>query len=75
MYQGKFFRMEFYLDELGKCPAEVWLESQSSGKQQKFAALFAWLADHGKIWNERKFKHLTGSDQVFEFKSLEREKI
>ncbi len=22
----------------------------------------------GKIWNERKFEHLTGTDQIFEFK-------
>jgi hypothetical protein len=36
--------------------------------QQKFASLFAMLADVGKLWNERKFKHLEGSDQIFEFK-------
>lgn len=29
---------------------------------------FVRLGDHGKIWNERKFKHLEGSDQIFEFK-------
>jgi phage-related protein len=26
------------------------------------------LADAGKLWNERKFKHLEGSEQIFEFK-------
>ena len=52
-------------------PAEEWLEGLSEVKQQKFAALFAWMADQGKIWNERKFKHLTGSDQIFEFKADE----
>ena len=26
------------------------------------------MGDMGKIWNERKFKHLTGTDQIFEFK-------
>jgi hypothetical protein len=36
--------------------------------QQKFAALFAWIGDHGEIFNERKFKHLTGAEQIFEFK-------
>ena len=36
--------------------------------QQKFAALFVRMGDTGKIWNERKFKHLTGTDQLFEFK-------
>ena len=26
------------------------------------------LADHGRIYDERKFKHLTGTSQLFEFK-------
>lgn len=26
------------------------------------------MGDMGKIWNERKFKHLTETDQIFEFK-------
>lgn len=69
VHQGKALRLEFYVSETGEVPAEEWLENQPDIKQQKFAALFAWIADHGKIWNERKFKHLTGSDQIFEFKA------
>lgn len=71
VYQGKAFRIEFYVSESGASPAEDWLESQGESRQQKFAALFAWMADQGKIWNERKFKHLEGSNQIFEFKSDE----
>ena len=26
------------------------------------------MGDVGKIYNEQKFKHLTGTDQIFEFK-------
>ena len=26
------------------------------------------MGDTGKIWNERKFKHLAETDQIFEFK-------
>jgi phage-related protein len=37
----------------------------------KFAALFQRLGDHGKIWNEQKFKHLTGTNQLFELKADE----
>ena len=69
VYQGSALRLEFYVSESGEAPAEEWLENQAELKQQKFAALFAWMGDQGKIWNERKFKHLTGSDQIFEFKS------
>jgi len=68
VYDGEIFRIEFYVAVGGAVQAEEWLESLTAKQQQKFAALFVRLGDHGKIWNEQKFKHLTSSDQVFEFK-------
>lgn len=68
VYDGEIFRIEFYVALGGSVPAEEWLDSLTEKQQQKFAALFVRLGDHGKIWNEQKFKHLTGTDQVFEFK-------
>ena len=59
VYDGAVFRVEFYVAPGGAAPAEVWLEQLPLGGQQKFAALFARMGDTGKIWNERKFKHLT----------------
>src|SRR3990172_8370950 len=69
VYEGKAFRIEFYVSPGGRAPAEEGVETQAEAMQAKFAALFAWLGDQGRIWNERKFKHLTGSEQIFEFKS------
>ena len=68
VYDGDVFQIEFYVAASGEVPAEEWLEGLSDKQQQKFAALFVRLGDTGKIWNEQKFKHLTGTDQVFEFK-------
>src|ERR1700722_19715853 len=68
-YNGEKFSIEFFVAEDGSCPAEDWLDCQSMKMQQKFAALFKMLGDVGKIFNEQKFKHLTGSDQLFEFKA------
>ena len=68
VYDGAVFRVEFYVAPGGAAPAEVWLEQLPLVSQQKFAALFACMGDTGKIWNERKFKHLTETDQIFEFK-------
>jgi phage-related protein len=68
VYDGAVLSIEFYVDPGGGAPAEEWLERLPLGSQQKFAALFARMGDMGKIWNERKFKHLTGTDQIFEFK-------
>ncbi len=68
VYSGTELRLEFYQSSEGSVPAEEWLDDQKAKVQQKFATLFAWIGDHGKIFNERKFKHLTGSDPIFEFK-------
>lgn len=68
VYDGTVLRIEFYVAQNGAVPAEDWLEQLSVAAQQKFAALFVRMGDSGKIWNERKFKHLTGTDQLFEFK-------
>ena len=68
VYDGTVLRIEFYVVPNGTTPAEEWLEQLSVAAQQKFAALFVPMGDTGKIWNERKFKHLTGTDQLFEFK-------
>lgn len=68
VYDGAALRIEFYVSSDGAVPAEEWLDRLSLGSQQKFAALFARMGETGKIWNERKFKHLTETDQIFEFK-------
>ncbi|MGE3978811.1 MAG: type II toxin-antitoxin system RelE/ParE family toxin [Nitrospira sp.] len=68
VYDGTVLRIEFYVAPNGNIPAEDWLEQLPLAAQQKFAALFARMGDTGKIWNERKFKHLTETDQLFEFK-------
>lgn len=68
VYSGAVLRIEFYLAPNGTAPAEEWLDHLHLRTQQKFAALFARMGDTGKIWNERKFKHLAETDQIFEFK-------
>lgn len=68
VYDGAALRIEFYVASNGVVPAEEWLDRLSLGSQQKFAALFARMGETGRIWNERKFKHLTETDQIFEFK-------
>jgi len=68
-YKGEAFSIEFYVASDGTSLAQDWLESQPLKMQQKFAALFVRLGDVGRIFNEQKFKHLTGTDQLFEFKA------
>ncbi len=68
VYDGHVLTLEFYVTPNGDAPAEEWLEQLPVSAQQKFAALFSRMGDTGKIWNERKFKHLAETDQIFEFK-------
>jgi phage-related protein len=68
VYAGAVLSIEFYVAANGNIPAEAWLEQLPLAIQQKFAALFVRMGDTGKIWNERRFKHLTETDQIFEFK-------
>lgn len=71
VFQGEIFSIEFYVRPSGQALAEDWLETVPDSMQVKFAALFSWMGNQGKIANERKFKYLTGSDQIFEFKADE----
>ena len=68
IYDGSILAIEAYVSTLGVCPTIEFLEKQPQSKQAKFAALFARIGDHGKIMNEQKFKHLSNTSQLFEFK-------
>ena len=68
IYEGEIFRIEAYINKSNETLSIDWLEKQSEKCQSKFAVLFDRLANHGKIYNENKFKHLEGSNQIFEFK-------
>jgi phage-related protein len=51
----------------GSSPAHQFLDQLGATDQQKLAALFARMAEHGMITNEEKFKKLEGA--IWEFKS------
>jgi hypothetical protein len=49
--------------------ARSFLADELTSEQQiKMVALFQWLADFGKIVNREKFKKLSGTDNIYEFK-------
>ncbi|MEZ4815744.1 MAG: type II toxin-antitoxin system RelE/ParE family toxin [Bdellovibrionota bacterium] len=69
--RGNVFAIEAFISDQGGPLALKFLESLSEKEQVPMAALFQRMADTGKIWNEQKFKHLEGSDSIFEFKTNE----
>lgn len=68
---GPAFRIEAFVSAQDGALAEEFLDSLSEKEQVRLAALFQRLADAGRIWNEQKFKHLEGTDSIFEFKADE----
>jgi phage-related protein len=68
IYVGTEFSIEAYVQENGDSPATEWLDNLNQKERSKFIALFKRLGDIGKIYDETKFKHLTGSDHIYEFK-------
>lgn len=52
----------------GTAPGNLFFLQLEEGDQAKMAALFSRMAQHGRISNEQKFKHIEGSE-FFEFKS------
>ena len=73
-YRGEKFVIELF-GEGTKCPTDTFLEGLDVKVQAKAYALFARLGDTGHIRNEQKFKHLEGSDQIFEFKPTDQVRL
>lgn len=69
--RGNVFAIEAFVSNQGGALALKFLESLTEKEQVQLAALFQRMADTGKIWNEQKFKHLEGTDSIFEFKANE----
>ena len=68
VYRGEAFSIEAYCLDDGESLVIQWLDGLPQKHQVRLAVLFERLGDHGKIYNEQKFKHLTGTEQLFEFK-------
>lgn len=59
-------------DKRDKCPTLAFFEEQSEQHPDDFtdlAALLTHSADHGVSKNDSRFKHLTGTDGLYEFKT------
>jgi hypothetical protein len=68
--KGPWGTVEYAVLPDGSAPARTFFEGTTRLEQAKSMALFARLANTGKIQNEQKFKHLGQQDdrKLFEFK-------
>lgn len=69
-YKGEKFQIEFYYDKNGKMPAKEYFDSSDHAVQVKLLALVKYMADHGKIFDEEKYRMVDKNNKIFEFKPL-----
>lgn len=67
-YQGEKFQIEFYFDGRGEIPAKQYYDSASRSVRLKFLALVKRMAEHGKIYDETKFRIVDKNKKIYEFK-------
>ena len=65
-YLGSEFTIEWYLDAKGKSQALEYFKKQSESKQRKLLNLLRLIGDHGKIFDETKFRN--EGDKIYAFK-------
>lgn len=65
-YEGTEFTIEWYFDEKGNSKALEYFKEQPKDKQRKLLNLFRLMGDHGKIFDETKFRN--EGDGIYAFK-------
>jgi phage-related protein len=65
-YEGSEFTIEWYYDENGQSIALEHFQNQTEDKQRKLLKLLRLMGDHGKIFDETKFRN--EGDKIYAFK-------
>ena len=66
-YDGRAFRIEWYVDKVGQSPALEYAENEiPKSHKSKLLHLFKVMGDQGKIHDIRKFRH--EGDGIYAFK-------
>jgi phage-related protein len=65
-YEGSEFAIEWYYDPKGQSQALEYFEKQSLDQQRKLLKLLRLMGEHGKIFDETKFRN--EGDKIYAFK-------
>lgn len=65
-YEGSEFTIEWYCDSKGRSPALEYFDDQPKDKQRKLLNLFRLIGEHGKIFDDTKFRN--EGDGIYAFK-------
>lgn len=70
-YQGAKFQVEFYFSERGELPAKEYFDSSEQLIKVKLLALVKYIAEHGKLFDETKFRPVNKKEKIYEFKPMQ----
>ena len=69
-YQGEKFQIEFYFTEKWELPAKEYFDSLEQKVKTKLLALVKYIAEHGRLFDETKFRIVDKKENIFEFKPM-----
>lgn len=70
LYQGEKFQIEFYYTDRGELPAKEYFDSLDVRVKVKLLALVKYIAENGRIFDDRKFRIIDKNTRIYEFKPM-----
>ncbi len=70
LYQGEKFQVEFYFNEKGELPAKEYFDAADRQVKIKLLALVKYMAEHGRLFDETKFRIVDKQEKIYEFKPM-----
>ncbi len=67
-YKGDKFQVEFYFTGKGLLPVKEHLDLVDNQVKIKLLALVKYIAEHGRLFDETKFRLIHKNEKIYEFK-------
>jgi hypothetical protein len=69
-YSGERFQVEFYYTQKGSLPAKDYFDDSDRLVQIKLLAFVKYIAEHGKLFDETKFRLVDRKEKIYELKPM-----
>ena len=71
LYKGEKFQIEFYFTAKGQIPAKEYFDLSDQQIKVKLLTLVKYIAENGRLFDERKFRLVDKKEKIYEFKPKE----
>ena len=70
-YRGEKFQIEFYFTQKGVMPAKEYYDASEHYIKVKLYTLVRYMADTGRLFDERRFRIVHKKEKIYEFKPID----